>query len=87
MKPRQLAPGLRAMGRAVKSRRGSNTVTVQRGEPILKTIQGHVAHSVIRTTMNLYMQDEHDEKQAAQGAFLSVAGPRGAQCSELSIGL
>ena len=27
-------------------------------------------HSDIRTTMNLYTQDDRDEKQAAQGAFL-----------------
>ena len=31
-------------------------------------------HSDIRTTMNLYTQDDRDEKQAAQGAFLSAVG-------------
>jgi integrase len=35
-----------------------------------KTVQGMLRHSDIRTTMNLYMQDDPDEKQAAQGAFL-----------------
>jgi len=31
-------------------------------------------HSDIRTTMNLYAQDDRDEQQAAQGAFLSAVG-------------
>jgi hypothetical protein len=31
-------------------------------------------HSDIRTTMNLYTQDDREEKQAAQGAFLSAVG-------------
>jgi MOSC domain-containing protein YiiM len=29
---------------------------------------------VIRTTMNLYTQDDRDEKQATQGAFLTAVG-------------
>ena len=39
-----------------------------------KTVQGMLRHSDIRTTMNLYTQDDPDEKQAAQGAFLSAVG-------------
>ena len=33
-------------------------------------LQGHT-----RTTMNFYTQDDRDEKQAAQCAFLSAVGP------------
>jgi len=37
----------------------------------------------IRTTVNLYTQDDRDEKEAAQGAFPTAVGPRPAQGNEL----
>lgn len=39
-----------------------------------KTVQRMLRHSDICTTMNLCTQDEQDEKQGAQGAFLSAVG-------------
>jgi len=39
-----------------------------------KTVQGILRHSKIQTTLDLYTQDDLDEKQAAQGAFLSAVG-------------
>jgi integrase len=39
-----------------------------------KTVQGILRHSKIQTTLDLYTQDDRDEKQTAQGAFLSVVG-------------
>ena len=39
-----------------------------------KTVQGILRHSKIQTTLDLYTQDDSDEKQAAQGAFLSAVG-------------
>ena len=47
---------------------------VNKGKIDPKTVQGILRHSDIRTTMNLYTQDDQDEKQAAQGAFLSAVG-------------
>ena len=47
---------------------------VNHGKVAPKTVQGILRHSDIRTTLNLYTQDDHDEKQAAQGAFLSAVG-------------
>jgi integrase len=47
---------------------------VNKGKVDPKTVQGMLRHSDIRTTMNLYTQDDREEKQAAQGAFLSAVG-------------
>jgi integrase len=47
---------------------------VNKGKVDPKTVQGILRHSDIRTTMNLYTQDDRDEKQAAQGAFLNAVG-------------
>ena len=49
---------------------------VNKGKIDPKTVQGMLRHSDIRTTMNLYTQDDRDEKEAAQGAFLSAVGLR-----------
>jgi integrase len=51
-----------------------STWLVNKGKVDPKTVQGMLRHSDIRTTMNLYTQNDHDEKQAAQGAFLSAVG-------------
>ena len=55
-------------------RHSLSTWLVNKGKVDPKTVQGMLRHSDIRTTMNLYTQDDHDEKQAAQGAFLSAVG-------------
>jgi integrase len=47
---------------------------VNKGKVDPKTVQGMLRHSDIRTTLNLYTQDDRDEKQAAQGAFLDAVG-------------
>ncbi|MGO9302458.1 MAG: tyrosine-type recombinase/integrase [Candidatus Korobacteraceae bacterium] len=39
-----------------------------------KTVQGILRHARIQTTLDLYTQDDRDEKQAAQGAYLSAVG-------------
>jgi integrase len=39
-----------------------------------KTVQGILRHADIKTTLGLYTQDDSDEKQAAQGAFLDAMG-------------
>jgi hypothetical protein len=44
--------------------------------------QGMPRHSEISTTMNLYTQDDRDEKQTAQGAFLSAIGLEVVWCSK-----
>jgi hypothetical protein len=51
-----------------------STGLVNRGKVDPKTVQGMSRLSDIRTAMNLYTQDDRDEKQAAQGAFLSAVG-------------
>ena len=55
-------------------RHSVSTWLVNKGKIDPKTVQGMLRHSDIRTTMNLYTQDDRDEKQAAQGAFLNAAG-------------
>jgi integrase len=55
-------------------RHSLSTWLVNKGKIDPKTVQGILRHSDIRTTMNLYTQDDRDEKQAAQGAFLSAVG-------------
>ncbi len=55
-------------------RHSLSTCLVNKGKVDPKTVQGMLRHSDIRTTMNLYTQDDRDEKQAAQGAFLSAVG-------------
>ena len=55
-------------------RHSFSTWLVNKGKVDPKTVQGMLRHSDIRTTMNLYTQDDRDEKQAAQGAFLSAVG-------------
>jgi hypothetical protein len=47
---------------------------VNKGKVDPKAVQGMLRHSDIRTTMNLYMWDDRDETQAAQGAFLRAVG-------------
>ena len=47
---------------------------VNKGKFDPKTVQGILRHSDIKTTLNLYTQDDMDEKQAAQGAFLTAVG-------------
>jgi integrase len=39
-----------------------------------KTVQGLLRHADIKTTLGLYTQDDSEEKQAAQGAFLTAVG-------------
>lgn len=39
-----------------------------------KTVQGMVRHSKIETTMNLYTQDDHENKIDAQGRYLEALG-------------
>ena len=39
-----------------------------------KTVQGLLRHADIKTTLGLYTQDDSDEKQAAQSAFLDAMG-------------
>ena len=41
-----------------------------------KTVQGILRHSRIQTTLDLYTQEDSDETQAAQGAFLRALGTR-----------
>jgi integrase len=55
-------------------RHSLSTWLVNKGKVDPKTVQGMLRHSDIRTTMNLYTQDDRDEKQAAQGAFLRALG-------------
>ena len=55
-------------------RHSLSTWLVNKGKVDPKTVQGMLRHSDIRTTMNLYTQDDRDKKQAAQGAFLSAVG-------------
>jgi integrase len=55
-------------------RHSLSTWLVNKGKVNPKTVQGMLRHSDIRTTMNLYTQDDREEKQAAQGAFLSAVG-------------
>jgi len=55
-------------------RHSLSTWLVNKGKIDPKTIQGMLRHRDIRTTMNLYSQDDQDEKQAAQGAFLDAVG-------------
>jgi len=55
-------------------RHSLSTWLVNKGKVEPKTVQGMLRHSDIRTTMNLYTQDDRDEKQAAQGAFLRAVG-------------
>jgi integrase len=55
-------------------RHSLSTWLVNKGKVDPKTVQGLLRHSDIRTTMNLYTQDDRDEKQAAQGAFLDALG-------------
>ena len=55
-------------------RHGLSTWLVNKGKVDPKTVQGILRHSDIRMTMNLYTQDDRDEKQAAQGAFLDAVG-------------
>jgi integrase len=55
-------------------RHSLSTWLVNQGKVAPKTVQGILRHSDIRTTMNLYTQDDSDEKQAAQGAFLCAVG-------------
>jgi hypothetical protein len=46
----------------------------EQGEVDPKAVQGMLRHSDIGKTMRRYTQDDRDEKQAAQGAFLSTVG-------------
>ena len=55
-------------------RHSLSTWLVNKGKVDPKTVQGMLRHSDIRTTMDLYTQDDRDEKQAAQGAFLTAVG-------------
>jgi integrase len=55
-------------------RHSLSTWLVNKGKVDPKTVQGMLRHADIRTTMNLYTQDDRDEKQAAQGAFLDAVG-------------
>jgi integrase len=42
-----------------------------------KTVQGMLRHSDVRTTLNLYTQNDADDTRAAQGHFLSAVGLTG----------
>jgi integrase len=44
------------------------------GKVAPKTVQGLLRHANVKTTLGLYTQDDSDEMQAAQGAFLSAVG-------------
>jgi integrase len=56
-------------------RHSLSTWLVNKGEVDPKTVQGMLRHCDICATTNLFTQDDRDEKQAAQGAFLSAVGP------------
>ena len=56
--------------RAVRSAPGSKI----KGKVVPQTKPGMLPRGAIRTTVNLYTQDDRDEKQAAQGAFLDAVG-------------
>ncbi len=58
-------------------RHSLSTWLVNKGKVDPKTVQGILRHSDIRTAMNLYTQDDRDEKQSAQGAFLDAVGRGG----------
>jgi integrase len=55
-------------------RHSLSTWLVNQGKVAPKTVQGMLRHANVKTTLNLYTQDDLDEKQAAQGAFLSAVG-------------
>ena len=63
-------------------RHSLSTWMVNKGKVDPKTVQGMLRHSDIRTTMNLYTQDDRDEKQTAQGAFLSAVGLEVVECND-----
>ena len=42
-----------------------------------KTVQGILRHSDVRTTLNLYTQNDADDTRTAQGQFLSAVGLTG----------
>jgi integrase len=44
------------------------------GKVAPKTVQGMLRHANVKTTLGLYTQDDQDEKQLAQGIFLSAVG-------------
>jgi integrase len=55
-------------------RHSLSTWLVNQGKVAPKTVQGMLRHANVKTTLNLYTQDDRDEKQAAQGAYLSAVG-------------
>jgi integrase len=55
-------------------RHSLSTWLVNQGKVAPKTVQGMLRHANVKTTLGLYTQDDRDEKQAAQGAFLSAVG-------------
>jgi integrase len=55
-------------------RHSLSTCLVNQGKVAPKTVRGMLRHANVKTTLNLSMQDDRDEKQAAQGAYLSGVG-------------
>lgn len=55
-------------------RHSLSTWLVNIGKVAPKTVQGILRHANVKTTLGLYTQDDSDEMQAAQGAFLSAVG-------------
>jgi integrase len=55
-------------------RHSLSTWLVNKGKIDPKTVQGILRHANVKTTLGLYTQDDSDEMQAAQGAFLSAVG-------------
>jgi integrase len=47
---------------------------VNKGKVQAKTVQGLLRHANIKTTLDLYTQEDNDETRAAQGAFLGAMG-------------
>jgi hypothetical protein len=45
-----------------------------------KTVQGILRHSKIQTTLDLYTQENSDEKLAAQGEYLTALGVDRSYC-------
>ena len=75
---RRLLPGLRSKkGKRFglhNLRHSLSNWLVNKAKENPKTVQGILRHEKIETTMNLYTQDDHDEKLAAQGKYLEALG-------------
>jgi len=68
-------------------RHNLSTRLVNKGKVEPNTVQGMLRHSDSRTAMNLYMQDDRDEKQAAQRVSKSGKARKPSSAVKLWIGL